>query len=740
MSSIGRPPHPLFHPLFQAVFRLWAVLLPLLLASPIAAQDPAIAAERTASDGAGTLYRYASGDTVHRVLVLRGAPRAMGLAHGRLLRDEVRASVQAFLYDWALKRMGRSREELVSIWERISRHVPACYREELAGLAEGAGVPLEDLQLVHAIPSRFHCTGAAALPAVTADGKVYHTRSLDYALDIGDTVRPQTNALLLVSVPDEGLPHAVVTWSGFLGCVTGMNGQGLAVGEMGSRSSDETFDGFPMVFLLRETLRTARNVKEAKELWRTAPRTCGYNFIFSDPGTATAVECNRSRIAFFDAGDPAEDVAPHAAIPGIVRRCNHFVDPVLAGTQRELYDPRTSAGSSWGAYWQQGEMLRGVRGRIDAETMVALLRSYPASHPCLHQAVMCPSDAAIWVSQATDPAADPLPGAQNQPFFRYELRPFFEGAPPAPALRSGTDRSVRGEAESGLVEGERAIEGVFAHEPASFPFRMEPLRALGPTRIYHLTYPSPGPSAHPQNLTVHAEYYRPKGEGPFPSAVVLDILDGRGYVARLLATTLAARGVAALYVTLPYYGERRPPAADLDLDAIDLPDVAGAMKQAVRDVRRGAAWLRSRPEVDRAKVGIVGVSLGAFVAEMAAGADGGFDRCCFVLGGGSVTEAVFSGGKDTRKVAARLEARGWTKAKVAALFAPLEPAAHATAIAKDGVLMINCRADDVVPPASTRAYWEALGKPEILWYDGGHYGIKDHVFEVLARIGTHFVR
>jgi len=37
-------------------------------------------------------------------------------------------------------------------------------------------------------------------------------------------------------------------------------------------------------------------------------------------------------------------------------------------------------------------------------------------------------------------------------------------------------------------------------------------------------------------------------------------------------------------------------------------------------------------------------------------------------------------------------------------------------------------------------YWETIGKPAIVWYDGGHYAIKNHVFEVLRRIGDHFVR
>ncbi len=712
---------------------LAVLLLLLALPAPLRA-DGTVQPVKAGEHGAGVLYRY--GD--RRVLVVRGTPRERGFAHGRLLRREIAANVQAFVQDWAIGRMGRTREELEQIWQRIARHTPACYHEELAGLAAGSGVPLADLQLIHAIPSRYHCTGAAAMPAVTRDGKVYHTRSLDYALDIGTTVRPQTNSLLLVSVPKGGIAHVSVGWAGFLGVVTGMNARGVSVGEMGSRSSAETYDGIPMIFLCREVLRRAGDLAAARDIWRRGPRTCGYNFICCDPGDVGAVELNRDLVRFFGPGDEQENRSPHYAIPGVVRRCNHFVDPELAATQREVYDPRQSAASSWMAYERQGRFLAEHRGWIDAEVMIRLLRGYPPPHACLHQAVMCPNDLVIWVSQARDPRSDPLAGAQNQSFLRYDLRALLAGSP-APARRLDSDRAVSKGVETGRVDGEPRIEGIFGHEPETFAYRLEALRSLGGVTIHHLTYPSPGPSRFEENLTVHAEYYRPPGEGPFPAAVVLHILDGRFYVARLVAAALAQRGIAALFVKLPYYGERRP-SGEVDLKSLDLPDVVTAVRQAVRDVRRGSFWLRRRPEVADGKVGIVGVSLGSFIAQLAAGADGGFDRCAFVLGGGSLVETVYGGSKDTRKIVQLLAERGWDRARVAAALAPIEPLRHVDRIARESVLMINCRADEVVPPASSRRYWEALGRPEIVWYDGGHYALKGHVFEVLNRLGAHFAR
>src|SRR5262245_38752135 len=41
--------------------------------------------------------------------------------------------------------------------------------------------------------------------------------------------------------------------------------------------------------------------------------------------------------------------------------------------------------------------------------------------------------------------------------------------------------------------------------------------------IYRLRFPSAVESPHKENNTVHAEYYRPHGDGPFPGVIVLDI-------------------------------------------------------------------------------------------------------------------------------------------------------------------------------------------------------------------------
>src|SRR5205085_11716380 len=74
-----------------------------------------------------------------------------------------------------------------------------------------------------------------------------------------------------------------------------------------------------------------------------------------------------------------------------------------------------------------------------------------------------------------------------------------------------------------------------------------------------VTFPSPVKTALEQNNTVHCEYYLPQRKEKVPAVVVLHILGGDFPLSRLYCSALSSRGVAALFVKMPYYGPRRTP-------------------------------------------------------------------------------------------------------------------------------------------------------------------------------------
>src|SRR5262249_1084923 len=160
---------------------------------------------------------------------------------------------------------------------------------------------------------------------------------------------------------------------------------------------------------------------------------------------------------------------------------------------------------------------------------------------------------------------------------------------------------------------------------------------------------------------------------------------------------LAQNRVAALFVQMAYYPPRRPPGSRLKLLSTDFARTADGVTQTVLDCRCAAAWLASRPEVDAKRVGILGTSLGSFMAALTGEMDARISRVAIMLGGGGLVDAYYDHPL-AEKYRKPYEALGGTKAIIKALVAPFDPITCAANLRGRNVLMIAAKRDEVVPP------------------------------------------
>jgi dienelactone hydrolase len=276
-------------------------------------------------------------------------------------------------------------------------------------------------------------------------------------------------------------------------------------------------------------------------------------------------------------------------------------------------------------------------------------------------------------------------------------------------------------------------------DPCEFTYELKQKRELPVSgiEIYDLTFPSPVTTKYPENNTVHAEYYLPRGKGPFPGVIVLDILDGSQVVSRGIASVLAANGIAGLCVQMPYYGPRRPAEGRVRLLSPDVPHTLAAIQQAVLDNRCAAAWLASRREIDAKKLGIHGTSLGSFVAALTAAADPRLNNVSLLLGGGDLVEAYWDNPK-AKPFFTALSAFGADKETIKRAVSQADPITYAASLKKRNLLMIAASRDDVVPPAAARSLWEATGKQKIVWLNATHVGAAMYLFDATDHIVKHF--
>jgi dienelactone hydrolase len=272
----------------------------------------------------------------------------------------------------------------------------------------------------------------------------------------------------------------------------------------------------------------------------------------------------------------------------------------------------------------------------------------------------------------------------------------------------------------------------------AFEYKLRPKRDLpvSGVEIYTLTFASPVKSPHEENNTVYAEYYRPKGKGPFPGVIVLDILAGDQSLSRGIARHLAQNGIAGLFVQMAYYGPRRSPKGPRLLSP-NIEQTMEAIRQTVLDNRCATAWLESRPEIDAKRLGILGTSLGSFLSALTAAAEPRLGRVVLLLGGGGLVDAYYEHPKAKPFIQFN-NLIGLTKDKLKKAIAPADPITYADLLAQRKMLLIAAKRDDIVPPAAAQQLWEATGKPPIIWLDSTHVGAALYIFDVALPIVNHF--
>jgi hypothetical protein len=111
----------------------------------------------------------------------------------------------------------------------------------------------------------------------------------------------------------------------------------------------------------------------------------------------------------------------------------------------------------------------------------------------------------------------------------------------------------KGEATFRPGPNESSVPARFRLEPAVFSYELEPILATQRYAVSKLRFASPVETPDVENNTVHAEFFAPIGFGPKrPGVIVLHILGADFPLSRYMAARLADRGVAALFVKLPY--------------------------------------------------------------------------------------------------------------------------------------------------------------------------------------------
>ena len=350
-----------------------------------------------------------------QVLYVKGTPYEMGFQHGRLLKDEVRACIYHVMRKI---RFFATEEMLDEVYDLMAPYIPVEEKEEMRGLAHGAGIPLRLIHWFHAIPeateykgrSQFtkkfkgtSCSNVAAFGKATEDGELYQLRVLDWNKKLGIQKWP----VIIVHQPETGYSSVSFSYAGFIGCVSGMNSKQIALGEMGYGSPpNETLEGTPFVFLFRKLLREASSLKVVKKTIEDAQRTCSYIFLASDgkvkEDRAILIVADRDAVQTFSENQLLTDYRNGETLPPME-------SIVYAGARKK----------------ELIKSLSDYYGSLSVVTLKEVARQ-ASMKSNVQNVIFKPASLEAWVSNAADTGKSTISKACNQKWFYFDFGQYRE--------------------------------------------------------------------------------------------------------------------------------------------------------------------------------------------------------------------------------------------------------------------------------------------------------------------------
>ncbi|MFM8319491.1 MAG: C45 family autoproteolytic acyltransferase/hydrolase [Chloroflexota bacterium] len=261
------------------------------------------------------------------LIKVRGTHRQIGRQIGEAMAGQIRHSIEN-----ARNLLEQTYDSLNLTWDgaviQASKYNPFAqerypqYVEEMAGMAEGAGVHFDDLSVVTAMEAvtmdALHltkCTSMAVSGDRTADGHVLVAHNEDWLPE------DEQDVYVVHASPDDEPPWLAMTYGGLLPNI-GFNAYGIAQCCDSVYPNDSRI-GIPRVVVSRALLG-ATNLEDALRSALVPRRAAGYNHLLvHDSGEMYSLEVSARKFGILYGED------------GLLVHTNHFLDEKMQAIEDE---------------------------------------------------------------------------------------------------------------------------------------------------------------------------------------------------------------------------------------------------------------------------------------------------------------------------------------------------------------------------------------------------------------------
>lgn len=299
-----------------------------------------------------------------------GTPYERGQAYGAAVPERVARSAE--IYGRALDGLETGtdfRRKLIDEFAQRIEAYGAHYLQEMRGIADGSGVPFEDVVLINArteIVSRARrlagqapspiptepedgCTAAVILPNRSRNGQLLHGQNWDWRSECIDT------GVVLRVCRDDGPDFLTFTEAGGL-ARSGLNAAGIAItANYLECERDYRSTGVPLALIRRKVLEQSVFAEAIRTVVAT-PKSCANNMMLSTAeGFAINFEC---------APDEAFPVLPRN---DMIIHANHWISPAARAKLKDM--GVYNMPESYYRDWRVERLLEQAGGLLDLDDM-----------------------------------------------------------------------------------------------------------------------------------------------------------------------------------------------------------------------------------------------------------------------------------------------------------------------------------------------------------------------------------
>jgi len=262
-------------------------------------------------------------------------------------------------------------------------------------------------------------------------------------------------------------------------------------------------------------------------------------------------------------------------------------------------------------------------------------------------------------------------------------------------------------------------------------------------RHHQVEFPVASANCYHGGEIARGEYFEPLKNAKIPLAILIHGWGDHSVLPfKWMADGLLKRGIACFVLYLPFHASRLPDEMKPRLNNLTPDEWFTGYQMAVTDIRFIIDWAAQNDHIDKDKIIVIALSLGAFVSSIAMGIDPRIKAGVFIVNGGNsgkimqlnrvsylkkdyrLPEAAY---REKQKKYAQylidIADKGFENVEPEQKSYLIDPLTYAPMLQKRPVMMINALWDEVIPQEASLDFWKACGQCERVSFPSTHASI-----------------